>query len=210
MSITLILVIMTCVISYQALQQPAMTSRLAFSPYAIKHNGEYFRFLTSAFVHGSWPHLFFNVFVMYQFGIMAESAFSELFGGDLGKVIFLLFYLSANVMSHFSSYFRHRDHMAYSAVGASGATSALVFLYIVLAPWAWFQFPPLPAIVFGILYLAYSSYMDKRGIDNIGHNTHLWGSVYGIIFILLAVYFSRPELLDILWSNLLAGPTSLF
>lgn len=210
MSITLLLLIMTCVVSYQALQNPAMKARLLFYPYEIKRTGEYFRFITSGFIHGSWPHLFINVFVLYQFGIMAEEVFSQLFGVDYGKIVYIVFYISAIIVAGLPTYFRHQDDVGYRALGASGATSALVFFYIVFAPWAWFAFPPLPAIVFGILYLAYSSYMDKQGVDNIGHNAHLWGAIYGLIFTLTSIYIARPDLFDRLLSQLLAGPSSPF
>jgi len=210
MSITLIILIMTCAISYQALQNPTISSRLLFYPYEIKRKGEFFRFLTSGFVHGSWPHLFINVFVLYQFGTMAEDVFSMLFGEDYGKIVFIVFYLSAIIVAGIPTYFRHQDDVGYRALGASGATSALVFFYIVFSPWSWFQFPPVPAIVFGILYLAYSSYMDKKGTDNIGHNAHLWGALYGLIFTLVSIYVSRPDLFDRLIAQLLAGPVSPF
>lgn len=206
MSITLVLVIMTCIISYQGLQNPGINARLLFYPYEIKRKGEYFRFITSGFIHGSWPHLFINVFVLYQFGEMAESVFNGLFGENYGKIVYLVFYLTAIIVSGIPSHLRHQDDLGYRALGASGATSALVFFYIVFAPWAWFTFPPLPAIVFGILYLAYSSYMDKNGQDNIGHNAHLWGAIYGIVFTLTSIYIARPELFDGLLAQLLAGP----
>lgn len=210
MSITLIILIMTCVISYQALQNPTISARLLFYPYEIKRKGEFFRFLTSGFIHGSWPHLFINVFVLYQFGTMAEDAFSALFGEDFGKIIYIVFYLSAIIVAGIPTYLRHQDDLGYRALGASGATSALVFFYIVFSPWSWFQFPPVPAIVFGILYLAYSSYMDKKGTDNIGHNAHLWGALYGLLFTIVSIYISRPDLFNVLLDQLLAGPVSPF
>jgi len=93
-------------------------------------------------------------------------------------------------------------------VGASGATSALVFAFILFDPWQWFLFPPLPALLFGVAYLWYSSYMDKRGMDNIGHNAHFWGAVYGIVFTLISAALLRPEMLNAFLVQLLKGPSA--
>lgn len=207
MSITLILLVMTGFISYQAFNNPEMKSKLIFYPATIKTSGEYYRFLTSGFIHGDWGHLFINMFVLYQFGSFAENGvFPLLFGASMGKFIYLLFYLAAIVISSIPTYFRHQDNYGYAALGASGATSALVFTYILFDPWQWFIFPPLPAILVGIGFLVYSSYMDKRGRDNIGHNAHLWGAIFGLFFTVVSIMALQPELLDYIISQLLSGP----
>lgn len=206
MSFTLILVIMTAFISYQAINNPAMKQQLSFYPYAVKKNGELFRFLSHGLVHADWNHLIINMIVLYQFGEVAESLFGLLFGRTFGGLAFLLFYFSAIIFASIPDYFKHQDNQYYHAVGASGATSALVFIYILLDPWNWFLFPPLPAILLGIGYLMYSSYMAKRGGDNIGHNAHLYGALYGLVFGLSSFALFQPELLYNFVGILLEGP----
>ncbi len=206
-SLTLILVIMTGFISFQAFQKPAMRAKLLFHPYSVKHNGEYIRFLTSGFVHADWGHLLINLFVLYQFGEVAEVFFDRIFGAGWGSLAFLGFYLSAIVLASAPTYFRHQDNPGYSALGASGATSALVFVYVFLAPWQWFLFPPLPAILLAIAYLWYSSYMDKHGTDHIGHNVHFWGAVYGFVFILISALAFQPAYVRSFINQLLQGPS---
>ena len=207
MSITLILLIMTGLISYQAFSNPDMRAKLIFHPATVKSSGEYYRFLTSGFIHGDWGHLFINMFVLYQFGEIAEkSIFPLLFGASMGKFVYLVFYLAAIVLSSLPTFFRHQDNYGYAALGASGATSALVFVYILFDPWQWFVFPPLPAIILGVGFLFYSSYMDKRGTDNIGHNAHLWGALFGLAFIGVSIMTLRPELMDFLIGQLMEGP----
>lgn len=206
MSVTLILVILIGFISYQAFEKPSMKSQLCFYPVAIKGRGEWYRFLTHGFVHGSWMHLGINLFVLYQFGEIAEYVFGEIFGGLFGKVMFVVFYLSAVIVASIPSYFKHQNNAGYSAVGASGATSALVFIYVFLLPWEWFVFPPLPAILLAVGYLWYSSYMDKQGRDNIGHNVHFWGAIFGIFFIVISAQAFKPELIDSFLNQLLSGP----
>ncbi len=202
-TITLILVVMTALISYQAFTNQRMQDELSFRPAVIQEFGQWHRFFTAGFVHADWGHLIVNMIVLYQFGEFVEVFFREIiFGSPMaGRIAFLLFYLSAIAISCIPSYLRHRNNYAYGAIGASGATSALLFAYVVINPWQMFAFPPLPAILFGVFYLFYSSYMDRRGTDNIGHNQHFWGAVYGAAFILLAVQIYRPELFEVLLSR---------
>lgn len=198
---------MTGLISYQAFNNPEMRAKLLFHPTSIKSSGEYYRFVSAGFIHGSWEHLLINMFVLYQFGRFAEQlVFPLLFGETMGKVIYLVFYLAAIVIASIPSYFRHQDNYGYAALGASGATSALVFVYILFDPWQWFIFPPLPAILVGIGFLWYSSYMDKKGTDNIGHNAHLWGAVFGLFFTISSIMALQPELLDYIIAQLMEGP----
>lgn len=200
---------MTGIISYQAFNNPAMRDRLLFHPYSVKQNGEYYRFLSHGFVHGNWSHLLINLFVLYQFGEVAEIIFVKyIFGEAFGRIVFLLFYVSAIIIAAVPSYFKHQDHSYYGSLGASGATSALVFIYILLDPWQWFIFPPLPAIILAVAYLWYSSYMSKRGGDNIAHDAHLYGAVYGLIFALGSFALFSPELLENFLIRLMQGPTT--
>ncbi|GJM32494.1 MAG: rhomboid family intramembrane serine protease [Saprospiraceae bacterium] len=205
-SLTLILVVMTSLISYQAFNNPAMMQQLTFRPALIKQNGEFYRFLTSGFVHGSWSHLLINMFVLYQFGEFMEGFFSFIFGPGIGKIVYIIFYLSAIIIASIPTYFRYQDNFAYGAVGASGATSALIFGYILYDPWQWFIFPPLPALILGVGYLFYSSYMDKKGTDNIGHNAHFWGAVYGLLFTIVSIVAMKPDMLNEIMGRLMAGP----
>lgn len=206
MTITLILVLLTCLISYQAINNPAMKQQLTLYPYAIKENKEYFRFLTSGLVHSGWMHLIVNMYVLYIFGEYIEQAFGKIFGEVMGRIAFLLFYLSAIVVSSLPDYFRYQNNRFYSALGASGATSAIVFAFVLFNPWEWFIFPPLPALLFAIAFLWYSSYLDKKGADNIAHNVHFWGAIYGLFFLIVSIAILQPSLFDVIFSKLLQGP----
>jgi hypothetical protein len=82
-----------------------------------------------------------------------------------------------------------------------------VFSYVLLDPWNWFFFPPVPAIVFGVLYLLYSSYMARKAFDNIAHDAHFWGGVYGFTYMLITIYALQPILLSYLWQQFISGPS---
>ncbi|MBX6379983.1 MAG: rhomboid family intramembrane serine protease [Thermoflavifilum aggregans] len=182
MSLTLIIIIVTCVISISAFYNPQLLEQFLFWPFYIKRRHEYWRFITCGFIHLDYIHLGFNMFTLYFFGQIVELYIFE--GKGSG---FLLFYLLSLVGSNLYSYFRHRDNFDYRALGASGAVSAVVFSFIVFAPWQTILvfFIPVPAIVYGVLYLIYSAYMSRKGYDNIGHDAHFWGGVFGIAYTII-------------------------
>lgn len=205
-TLTLILVVMTCIISFQSFSNMSMKQKLIFHPFTVKRNSEWYRFISHGFIHADWGHLLINMFVLYQFGDFIEKAFANMFGLLPGKLIFLTLYLGAIIIGALPSYFKHQDNNYYAALGASGGTSGVVFAFILFDPWQWFAFPPLPALIFGIGYLMYSSYMGKRGGDNIGHDAHFWGAVFGFATTLIASAILRPDLLEYFMNQLLAGP----
>ena len=120
---------------------------------------------------------------LFFFGRQVEQVFG---GGIMGMLGFAFFYLSAIVMAILPTYLRHKNDSHYRSLGASGGVSAVLFAFILLAPWAKmiiFPIPiPIPAILYAVLYVAYSIWMDKRGGDNINHSAHLFGAAYGVLF----------------------------
>lgn len=210
MSLTIILIILTALISLQAFNNPNIQGQLIFHPVTIRETGQWYRFLSHGLIHANLTHLLINMFVLWQFGSVIETVFLSVFGDLNGRLLFLFLYFSSIIVASIGSYFKHRYNSAYAAVGASGATSGLVFSYILFDPWQWFIFPPLPAIVLGVAYLIYSSYMEKRGTDNIGHNAHFWGAIYGVSFTTIAIGIVRPDLIARFVALLLQGPTSPF
>ncbi len=211
LSITLIIIIMTCIISYQAFNNPEMKAKLLFRPVDAKR-GEWYRFLSSGLIHADFMHLLVNMYVLFVFGEVVEQIFTQIiFGETWGRLGYIAFYMSAVVISSIPTFVRHQDNFAYSALGASGATSAIVFAFIITNPWAgltllFLPFFSIPALILGIIYIWYSSYMDKRGIDNIGHNAHLTGAVYGVVFTILAAILFQPFYFQLMIENLLMGP----
>lgn len=206
---TIIIIIITALISWQAFNNPALKSKLMFIPSAVKERGEYYRFLTHGFVHADFQHLLFNMWALYIFGETGEAIFNQaLFGPAIGNVAFLLFYLLAIVAASIPDYLRHQDDRMYASLGASGGVAAMIWPYIMLAPWAWFIFPPVPAIVLGIGYILYSQYADKRGGSNIGHNAHLWGAIFGLVAYVVLAYSFNPAIVDTFVERLMSpqGP----
>jgi membrane associated rhomboid family serine protease len=187
MSITIIIIIATCLVSIGAFNNHELFGKLQFNPYQVYHRKEYYRLITHGFVHANWWHLFVNMFVLYFFGTNAEKLFAALATAGLVKhpvFLFVLFYIVSIAFSCSISLFRQKDNFMYNAVGASGATSAVLLFSIFFDPWQMIgvYFIPVPGIIFAVLYIIYSQYMSRRGGDNIAHDAHLLGAVFGFIF----------------------------
>ena len=178
--VTLLLIAVTVVVSWQAFEKPALLGRLILWPPAIDRHKQYDRLIAHGFIHADWQHLLFNMITLFFFGGTIERAFAPY----IGPVGFLLFYLSAILVAILPTYLRHRHDPNYRSLGASGAVSAVLFASILINPWSLLLvfFIPMPAIVFGVCYIGYSIWMDRRGGDNINHSAHLWGAGYGVLF----------------------------
>lgn len=187
-----IIIIFTGVFSFLALQQREIMNRFIMWPYAVKHNNEWWRFITSGFLHADFTHLFFNMFVLYSFGQALVSYFGFLFG-NLYVYYFLILYIGAIIISDLSSYIKYHESPSYRSLGASGAVSAVLFAFILLNPTSKvyvFFLLPLPGFVWGLIYLGYSWYMAKQGGDRINHDAHFYGAVFGFLFPIML----RPNL----------------
>lgn len=189
-SATIILIILTVIISITSFGNQKMMNDMIFWPPVIKNRHQYYRFITSGFIHADLAHLAFNMITLFFFGSIMEDFYNL----KIGPGGFVVFYIGAIIVSEIPSYIKHLNNYSYRSLGASGGVSAVLFAFILLAPWQtlYVFFLPLPAIVFAILYLSYTAYMAKRGGDFINHSAHLWGAIYGIIFTL----FVEPGVLQ--------------
>jgi len=197
---TLVILVVTCAISFIAFNNQKLLADLILWPPAIKRGGQYWRLLTHGFIHADGMHLLFNMITLYFFGGLIE----HFMAGYIGTFGFVAFYLSAIVVAILPTYMRNVDNPAYRSLGASGGVSAVLFAFVLLQPWQiiYVFFIPCPAILFAVIYIAYSIYMDRRGTDNINHSAHLWGAAYGVLFILMM----EPRVFAVFLSQL-ANPT---
>ena len=184
---TILLIAITALFSILAFKQPDLTYRFQFNPYQILKRKQYARWVLHGFLHANWTHLIINMLVLYSFGLALENHFQQFFG-NRAIPYFLLLYFGAILVSPIYSLYKNRSNYHYNAVGASGAVSAVIFAAIFFDPWNkiyFFGLVPVPGIVFAALYLIYSFIMSKRSSDNIAHDTHFFGAVFGFIFPLL-------------------------
>lgn len=190
-SITLIILVLTCIISFTAFSNQKVIDDLIFYPPAITQRNQWYRFITNGVIHADIAHLAFNMFSFYMFGEYVESYFMALFG-ERGKMLYMLMYITALAVCLIPTYFQNKNNYHYRSLGASGAVSAVVFAGIFLVPTlkiGLIIIPPIiPGFIFGPLYLVLSAYMAKRGGDNINHSAHFWGAVWGIVFVIIGCF----------------------
>ena len=169
-------------VTYYSWQNPEYQQKFMFYPYVIKQRKEYVRFLTSGFIHADMKHLAFNLLVMFFFAEYVADGFLYYFG-QTWVIHFMLLFLLGVIVSSIPTYFQYRELPHYRSLGASGGVSSILFAFILLHPTAEIGFLiPMPAFLYGTLYLIYSHYQGKKGNDNINHSAHIWGSVFGIVY----------------------------
>lgn len=180
---TISLVLITVLISIAAFNDERLTNKLILWPKRMNTPGEYYRLLSSGFIHADAMHLLFNMFTLYFIGKWVELDF----GAFSTPWLYMLMYLSGIVAASLPSFIKHREDPYYRSLGASGGVAAVLFSMVYLSPWAVLRVMgiPMPNIVFAVIYLAYSAYSARNPRDNTNHDAHLWGSVYGFVFTLL-------------------------
>lgn len=159
-----------------------------YKPFAVKHYKQYYRIFTHLFLHGDPMHLIFNMIALYSFGTAIEGLFQLLYGMIPGSLIYLVLFFGGGLFATLIPYARHKDHEFYRSLGASGAVSAVLFAFIMVAPTSSisiFFIPQIPAYIFGPLYLAFEFWADRNGKTNIAHDAHIGGALFGILFILI-------------------------
>lgn len=201
--ITFILIAANVLFSIAGLNNSNLLSKTIGWPYYTKRNKEYYRFISSGFLHADWMHLFFNMFTLFFFGQNVEIIFNLCFTG--GGLLYLLLYFIGLIAADIPSFLKHQNDPNYRSLGASGAVSAIVFASILFDPWSQLQlygFIKLSALLFAVIYVIYCIYMGKQNQDNVNHDAHLWGSVFGLVFTLLIVGVLRSDLFPYILEDL--------
>jgi membrane associated rhomboid family serine protease len=186
MSVTLIIIIVTSLVSILAFQRDDIFSKYQFNPYVAKSNNEWIRFFSHALIHANWMHLIFNMLILFFLGSHVERYFIYFFDAK-GILYFVLLYIGGILFAVLPTYKKYQEDPYYNSVGASGAVSAVLFAFVVIDPvnsLCLYGVLCLPGIVWGVVYLVYSYYMSHKGDDNINHDAHFWGAVFGIVFTL--------------------------
>ncbi|MDE0559778.1 rhomboid family intramembrane serine protease [Algoriphagus sp. NF] len=198
-SITVIIIAITAISSFLAFSNLSLIERWMFTPYLIKRRKQWDRFILSGFIHKDYIHLLFNMFTFYFFGRVVEQFLAFKYGSTTGGIIFILFYLLGIIIADIPTYLKHQDNSYYRALGASGGTAATVFASIIILPLAdicLFGILCLPGFILGALFLIYSYTKGKQDSDGINHDAHLYGALFGILFILIISPNSALDFVD--------------
>lgn len=172
----LLIIIANAIVSKKGFDDSTFLNKYKFQVGPIKQ-GEKFRVITSGFLHVDWMHLILNMYVFYAFGSIVFSI--------LGTSATLLIYFGSLLAGSLYTFQYHKNELYYSAVGASGAVSGIVYACILLYPgmsmYLFFIPIPIPGYLFGVGYLLYSIYGMKKQLGNVGHAAHLGGAIGGFI-----------------------------
>ncbi|MFM7234800.1 MAG: rhomboid family intramembrane serine protease [Flavobacteriales bacterium] len=187
--ITFIILIATGLVSWRAFEQSSLFEQLLHSPYRVKHQKQYYRLFSHMLVHADLIHLALNMFVFCSFGRVMETIFTMNWGLTKGRILFVVLYVLGGVAATLPSMRKHGDNYGYNSVGASGAVSALLMSYMILFPLneIAFFFIPMPAFIGVFVFFLLEHFMKRNVRSNIAHDAHIWGALFGIVFIAVAV-----------------------
>lgn len=203
MSLTLILTGLTVVISLIAFSNETLMRKWILNPYMVHHRKEWWRMLTSGFLHADFLHLFVNMFVLYSFGRAVEHYYAGVFG-EMGSYYFLALYIGAILVANAPSLAKHKHSAHYNSLGASGAVAAIMFAAILFNPWSkvyLFGVIGIPGIILGPLYLFFEYQQGKKGGTGINHDAHFWGAIFGVLFTIAL----KPSIFMIFINELMHG-----
>ena len=201
--ITIALIAVNVIVSLIAMNNQDVMSKAIMWPYGVKRHSQFYRFISSGFIHADYMHLFFNMFTLFFFGKAIEVYFS--YYGLGGNIAYLALYFLGLIASDLPTYLKQRDNYNYHCLGASGAVSAVVFAAIVFNPWSsiyLYGALKISAFVYAVLYIFYCVMMSKRSGDNINHDAHLWGALFGLGFTIALIAAMQPYLLSIILEEL--------
>lgn len=195
---TIAIILITGAISLWGFSNESIMKKLQLNPYQIYHDNQLHRLITHGFIHADWIHLLVNMLVFFSFGSAIENRFEILaHKGIINNNIlhFLILYFGGMILATLTTIIKHKNNPEYNAIGASGAVSAVVFTYIFFSPTNSLLLMgviPIPAIIFGVLYLIYSQYMSRKSGGNVNHDAHFIGAVFGFIYPILL----KPNLIQ--------------
>lgn len=188
LSILFVVIGMNILISYQVFKSNQWRDKLILSPYLIKHDGQWYRLFSHSWIHADWQHLLFNMASLYFLGDLILNNWIDLYGDIKGTGLFLFLYLAGGIAATIFPYFKNQDNSSYRALGASGAVSAVIFAAILWNPTMklgilFIPFP-IPAYIFGPLYLLIEYFAMRNIKTGVAHDAHLGGALFGILFVL--------------------------
>ncbi|WP_431134783.1 rhomboid family intramembrane serine protease [Psychroserpens mesophilus] len=180
--VAIVIIAANVLISYKGFNDYSFFERYKFNVGRVRQ-GEQFRMFSSGFLHADPPHLFMNMLTLYFFadGVIVS----------VGEFNFVVIYIISLLLGSLLSLYFHQNEYQYSAIGASGAVTGILYAAILLDPsmslYLFFIPIPIPAYIFGIGYLLYSIYGMKNRIGNIGHDAHFGGAIGGLVVTLILV-----------------------
>jgi membrane associated rhomboid family serine protease len=186
--LTYAILAVTVFISYRGFSDHNLQWRFMFNAHQVKEDKEYYRLLSHGFIHSGWPHLIMNMIGVYFFGPILEMALIQSKGFALGGSLYLLLYFGAMIVGSLPALYKHHDNPGYNALGASGAVYGIVMAFVMLFPVEkidLYAVIGMPAYAMGALFFVVENYSAKKNNTNIGHDAHITGALFGVLFVIL-------------------------
>ena len=185
-------------LSMYAFKNTAAMQMLIMNPYVVNQRKQYYRLLTSGFIHKDHTHLLWNMLSLFFFGGVIEREFEKIFDAR-GTVYYILLYTIGIIVSDIPTLFKNKDNPGYNSLGASGGVAAVIFASIILLPLQdiclYFAIC-MPGFILGTLYLVFSYYQGRKANDGINHDAHLYGALFGLVFCAVLYPASIPQFID--------------
>ncbi|EDP70126.1 hypothetical protein FBALC1_11352 [Flavobacteriales bacterium ALC-1] len=172
--VTIVIIAINAIVSFKGFEDHSFFEKYKFNVGSVRR-GEQVRMISSGFLHADVKHFLFNMLTLFFF---AHTVIDE-----LGNFNFITIYLASLIFGNLLSLYFHKEEYWYSAIGASGAVTGVLYAAILIEPNLRINF--IPGYIFGIGYLLYSIYGMKNRIGNIGHDAHFGGAVGGYVVTLM-------------------------
>jgi membrane associated rhomboid family serine protease len=180
--------VFTLITSIYAFSHQDVLEKFMLHPYSVNRGQRIYTILTSGLIHKDWMHLFFNMFTFSFFGFQLEKILVSVSGW--GHIQFALIYFMSLILSDIGTLIKQKNNYNYHSLGASGAICGVLFSAILFQPTSYIGvfFIPIPAVIFGPLFLFYCVWAAKAGgRDGVNHDAHFYGALVGVI-LTIALY----------------------
>lgn len=182
-----LILLFTVITSIYAFSNPGLYGKFMLHPYSVSRRQNVYTVLSSGIIHKDWSHLLFNMLTFLFFGFPLERLLSNVSSWGHGQ--FLLIYILGLVLSDVSTIVKEKDNYHYHSLGASGAICAVLFSFILFNPtmsiYMFFIPIPIPAVIFGFLFLGYCVWAANSSRDSINHDAHFYGALTGLLVTIL-------------------------
>lgn len=181
-----IIFVITIASSIYSFSNPQVLGEMMLHPYSISRKKRIYTILTSGLVHRDWGHLLFNMITFYYFGFGLEKLLIQV--SSWGHLQFAIIYILSLILSDIPTIIQEKNNPGYFSLGASGAICAVLFSYILFDPKMMlgiFMIIPMPAYLFGVLFLGYCIWASKNSKDGVNHDAHLFGALSGLILTII-------------------------
>ncbi|SFC03066.1 Membrane associated serine protease, rhomboid family [Parapedobacter composti] len=187
----------TIVTSIYTFSNHYLFGKFMLHPYSVSRGQRLHTLLTSGLIHRDWGHLLFNMLTFYFFGFSLEALLVQL--SSWGHVQFAMIYVLGLILSDVGTVFKQKNNLSYYSLGASGAICAVLFSFILFDPKMMlgiFFIIPMPAWLFGMLFLGYCVWASKNARDGINHDAHFYGAILGVILTIVFYPWVIPHFIQ--------------